>query len=124
MTLDKQVMLDAHVAFELRRWQEDSLRATIGGADVRRSYSICSAVQDDALRIAVKKSPGGVFSTWANETGAARPDVIEACLAHEEGNRVRAAYNRAQFNEERAALLRAWADFLAHSAQVLNFKAA
>lgn len=30
MTVDKQVMLDAHVAFELRRWQEDSLRATIG----------------------------------------------------------------------------------------------
>ena len=30
MTFDKQVMLDAHVAFELRRWQEDSLRATIG----------------------------------------------------------------------------------------------
>jgi integrase len=64
------------------------------------------------------------FSTWANETGAARPDVIEACLAHEEGNRVRASYNRAKFNEERAALLQAWADFLAHSAQVLNFKAA
>ena len=36
--------------------------------DLRRSYSICSAVQDDALRIAVKRNPGGVFSTWANET--------------------------------------------------------
>ena len=24
------------------------------------------------------------FSTWANETGAARPDAIEACLAHHE----------------------------------------
>jgi NADPH2:quinone reductase len=34
---------------------------------VRRSYSICSAVQDDALRIAVKRCPGGVFSVWANE---------------------------------------------------------
>jgi integrase len=45
------------------------------------------------------------FSTWANETGAARPDVIEACLAHEEKNRVRAAYNRAQFNDERRVLL-------------------
>lgn len=52
------------------------------------------------------------FSTWANETGAARPDVIEACLAHEESNRVRAAYNRAQFNDERRALLQAWAVFL------------
>lgn len=56
------------------------------------------------------------FSTWANETGAARPDVIEACLAHEEGNRVRAAYNRAKFNSERHALLVAWADYLARPA--------
>lgn len=47
--------------------QHLTLRADIGGADVRRSYSICSAVQDDALRIAVKKTPGGVFSTWAND---------------------------------------------------------
>lgn len=53
------------------------------------------------------------FSTWANETGVGRPDVIEACLAHEEGNRVRAAYNRATFNEERRALLEAWANYLA-----------
>jgi integrase len=56
------------------------------------------------------------FSTWANETGAGRPDVIEACLAHEEGNRVRAAYNRAKFNDERRALLAAWAEFLARPA--------
>ncbi len=64
------------------------------------------------------------FSTWANETGAARPDVIEACLAHEEGNRVRAAYNRASFNEERAALLVKWAEYLQQSAQVIPFKMA
>lgn len=59
------------------------------------------------------------FSTWANETGAARPDVIEACLAHEESNRVRAAYNRAQFMVERRHLLEAWADYLAQP-QVSN----
>jgi integrase len=52
------------------------------------------------------------FSTWANETAAARPDVIEACLAHKEGDRIRAAYNRAQFAEERAALLAKWATYL------------
>jgi integrase len=51
------------------------------------------------------------FSTWAHETGAARPDVIEACLAHRETDRVRAAYNRAQFAVERRALLGAWADY-------------
>jgi integrase len=64
------------------------------------------------------------FSTWANETGTGRPDVIEACLAHEEGNRVRAAYNRAEFAAERRALLVAWADYLAQlPAVVLPFEA-
>lgn len=38
--------------------------------------------------------------------------MIEACLAHEESNRVRAAYNRAKFNEERRQLLEAWAVYL------------
>lgn len=61
------------------------------------------------------------FSTWANETGAARPDVVEACLAHEEGNKVRAAYMRSKFNDERRELLQAWAEFLARpAAQVID----
>jgi integrase len=65
------------------------------------------------------------FSTWANETGAGRPDVIEACLAHEESNKVRAAYNRAQFNSERRALLEAWAQYLATTrTNVVSIKAA
>jgi len=51
------------------------------------------------------------FSTWANETAAARPDVIEACLAHNEADRTRAAYNRAEFIEERRLLMLRWADF-------------
>src|SRR5262249_29564582 len=52
------------------------------------------------------------FSTWAYETAAARPDVIEACLAHREADRVKAAYNRAVFMTERRALLMAWAAHL------------
>ncbi len=53
------------------------------------------------------------FSTWAYETASARPDVIEACLAHREADKVKAAYNRAQFTEERRSLLSAWAAYLA-----------
>lgn len=64
------------------------------------------------------------FSTWAYDTAAARPDVIEACLAHREADKVKAAYNRAQFTEERRALLAAWADYLTKQpAQVLPFEA-
>jgi integrase len=51
------------------------------------------------------------FSSWANENAVARPDVIEAALAHQEPDRVRAAYNRASFDNERRALLAAWAKF-------------
>jgi ring-1,2-phenylacetyl-CoA epoxidase subunit PaaE len=52
--------------YRFEQGQHLTLRAVVGGEDVRRSYSICSAVQDGTLRIAVKKAPGGVFSTWAN----------------------------------------------------------
>jgi integrase len=51
------------------------------------------------------------FSTWAAETGAARSEVVEACLAHREADRVKAAYSRAQFAAERRQLLAAWADY-------------
>lgn len=44
-----------------------TLRATMDGEEVRRSYSICSSPDDRELRIAVKKVDGGAFSTWALE---------------------------------------------------------
>ena len=53
------------------------------------------------------------FSTWANDMGAARPPVIEACLAHKEADKVAAAYKRAQFTDERRVLMNAWSAFLA-----------
>ena len=53
--------------FRYAAGQHLTLRADIGGQDVRRSYSICSGVHDGVLRIAVKRNPGGVFSAWANE---------------------------------------------------------
>lgn len=52
------------------------------------------------------------FSTWAYETAAGRPDAIEACLAHREADRIKAAYNRAQFAAARRKLLLAWHDFV------------
>jgi integrase len=52
------------------------------------------------------------FSTWANETAAARPDVIEACLSHTESDKTRRAYNRAEFIHERKQLMNKWAEYL------------
>jgi ring-1,2-phenylacetyl-CoA epoxidase subunit PaaE len=57
--------------FRFEAGQHVTVRKAIGGEDIRRSYSICSTVQAGELRIAVKKSPGGRFSTWAGESLAA-----------------------------------------------------
>jgi ring-1,2-phenylacetyl-CoA epoxidase subunit PaaE len=54
--------------FRYQQGQHLTLRTRIGGEDVRRSYSICSAVQDDSLRIAIKRTQGGLFSCWANDS--------------------------------------------------------
>ena len=55
-------------SFQYQQGQHLTLRTMIGGEDVRRSYSICSAVQDRQLRVAIKRTPGGLFSGWANES--------------------------------------------------------
>ena len=51
------------------------------------------------------------FSTIANECGFSG-DVIEKALAHEERNRVRAAYHRSEYLEQRRELMQWWADYL------------
>jgi ring-1,2-phenylacetyl-CoA epoxidase subunit PaaE len=50
--------------FRFIQGQFVTLRAMIAGEDVRRSYSICSAVQGAELRVGIKRTPGGVFSNW------------------------------------------------------------
>lgn len=43
-----------------------TLRAEVGGEDLRRSYSICAGVDDGELRVGVRKVGGGRFSNWVN----------------------------------------------------------
>jgi integrase len=50
-------------------------------------------------------------STILNERGF-NPDVIEAALAHQDGNAIRRAYNRATYWGERVKLIQKWADLL------------
>jgi ring-1,2-phenylacetyl-CoA epoxidase subunit PaaE len=54
-------------AYHFHPGQHLTLRTTLGGMECRRSYSICSGVDDGELRVAVKKTEGGVFSRYANE---------------------------------------------------------
>jgi ring-1,2-phenylacetyl-CoA epoxidase subunit PaaE len=61
--------------FEHQEGQYLTFRTIIDGEEVRRSYSICSAKEED-LTVAVKKIDGGVFSTFANEK-LKKGDVLE-----------------------------------------------
>jgi ring-1,2-phenylacetyl-CoA epoxidase subunit PaaE len=63
-------------SFSFSQGQNLTLRATVNGEEIRRSYSICSAPHEQGLRIAVKKVEGGLFSTWAN-TQLKKGDVLD-----------------------------------------------
>jgi ring-1,2-phenylacetyl-CoA epoxidase subunit PaaE len=51
--------------FQFKQGQNITVRTTIEGEEIRRSYSICSSPFDKELRIAVKKIPNGKFSSFA-----------------------------------------------------------
>lgn len=52
--------------FAFQQGQYLTLRTHIEGEEVRRSYSICTAPQDNDLRVAIKQVENGKFSTYAN----------------------------------------------------------
>ena len=61
------VPLELQDEFKFRQGQHLTLKADINGEDVRRSYSLCSSPNDNQWTVAVKKIPGGKFSTYINE---------------------------------------------------------
>ena len=63
--------------FRFRPGQHLTLRAEIGGKEVRRNYSLFVPPHEGELRIAIKRVDGGVFSDWA--TRVLRPGgTVEA----------------------------------------------
>jgi ring-1,2-phenylacetyl-CoA epoxidase subunit PaaE len=67
---------DLAADYAFRPGQYLTLRATIAGEDLRRSYSICTTPEDGELRIGVKQAAGGAFSTWIN-TALRAGDAID-----------------------------------------------
>lgn len=51
-------------------------------------------------------------STLLNQSGKWRPDAVERSLAHGERDKIRAAYNRAQYWDERVEMAQWWSDYL------------
>ncbi|MBK8491261.1 MAG: phenylacetate-CoA oxygenase/reductase subunit PaaK [Saprospirales bacterium] len=62
-----EVPIDLGPEYTFVHGQNLTLKASIQGEEVRRSYSICTSPLDGELRVAIKKVPGGRFSTFANE---------------------------------------------------------
>jgi len=53
--------------FHYKQGQYLTLESSVDGEQVRRSYSICSGINDDAMQVAIKRVEGGVFSNFAND---------------------------------------------------------
>lgn len=53
--------------FRFKPGQHLTLKAEIGGEEVRRNYSLCVAPQDGEVMVTVKRIAGGLFSNWAND---------------------------------------------------------
>jgi integrase len=56
------------------------------------------------------------FKDWSAEVARVRDEVSEAALAHKIPDKVRAAYLRTRFLDERRKLMHAWAGYLAEKA--------
>ena len=54
-------------SFQFKQGQSLTMRTTLGGEEVRRTYSLCSSPLDKNWKVAIKKVEGGLFSSFANE---------------------------------------------------------
>jgi ring-1,2-phenylacetyl-CoA epoxidase subunit PaaE len=65
--------------FDFKPGQHLTLKAEIGGEEVRRNYSLCVAPEEGELKVTVKRIAGGIFSNWINDAlkRGDRLDVME-----------------------------------------------
>ncbi len=62
--------------FRFEQGQFLTLTANIEGEELRRSYSICSGVNDGHMRVGIKRVKDGIFSNYANDNFKAG-DTVE-----------------------------------------------
>ena len=101
---------------KLRKFNTESLYVFPGPRNINKS------ITPDSLRLAIRRlgidkdtftthSFRSMASTRLNELNY-RADVIEMQLAHAEGNKIRGAYNHAQYLPERVKLMQDWSNYL------------
>lgn len=71
-----EIPTELQAAYQFQPGQYLTLRATIDGEDLRRSYSLCSAPHEKECRVAIKQVEQGKFSTYAN-TQLKKGDTLE-----------------------------------------------
>jgi ring-1,2-phenylacetyl-CoA epoxidase subunit PaaE len=76
-----EVPKDLEEAFRFKAGQHLTLRAEIGGQEVRRNYSLCTAPFENELMVTVKRIAGGVFSNWVGDH-LRRGDEIDVMTPH------------------------------------------
>ena len=54
-------------AFAFKAGQHLTLKATIGGEEVRRNYSLCTAPDEQDWMVTVKRIANGIFSNWVGD---------------------------------------------------------
>jgi ring-1,2-phenylacetyl-CoA epoxidase subunit PaaE len=62
--------------FSYHQGQHLTLKTLINGAEVRRTYSLCSSPLEKKWQVAIKKISGGLFSTFAN-TALKKDQIVE-----------------------------------------------
>ena len=62
--------------FQFKQGQSLTMRTTLKGEEVRRTYSLCSSPLDSKWKVAIKKVEGGSFSSFANDE-LQEGDVLE-----------------------------------------------
>ena len=58
---------DLREVFAFKAGQHLTLRADIGGEEVRRNYSLCTAPEERDWMVTVKRIGGGIFSNWVGD---------------------------------------------------------
>lgn len=71
---------DLKNVFTYKHGQNITLKATINGEELRRSYSLCSSPLSNDFRVAIKQLNNGLFSSYAHKNFK-KGDVVEVMPA-------------------------------------------
>ncbi|MFX9085502.1 site-specific integrase, partial [Acinetobacter baumannii] len=101
------MMLDELQALRLTHNQDLLFPHRLNNSVAMRSESILAVIKRSGY--AGRMTTHGfrsLFSTVVNESNLFNPDAIERQLAHVPQNRIRSAYNRAQYWDERVKIMK------------------